>query len=772
MPIDYPPIFTTYPNPHITDFLATSLSLARERPEARDYHREPFVEDVAEGKSTPIYNAHSYHTKVPPQGIQRFIEHYTDPGDVVLDPFCGTGMTGVAAVLCGRRAILSDLSPAATHIAFGYLGPVEPDELQRTYQLIAENVRQEMDWLYRTGCRRCHGDAIINYTIWSDRFACPNCDQEFNLWNTAVDRSSGKVRKKFPCPGCALPLRKRVLRRVSTVPVRVNYTCPTCGRQEEDVEDADLSHLTEIEGREIPYWYPTNRMPEGDESRRNDKIGITHIHHFYTHRNLWALARLWHETSQVAAPLVQAKLRFAFTGMLRDLSKLTGVDIHKYYKGGGGPFAGGVKGTYYVPSFFVEKRLTFALENRIVTIERALASITDSKVRVSTQSATDLSNVPKEMIDYVFTDPPFGKNFMYSELNFLWEAWLGVFTDNREEAIVNETQGKDISDYQELMARSFAELYYVLKPNHWMTVVFHNSDTRIWQAITKAIEEAGFDVVSQSYFDNKQRSFKQTTSDGAVGLDVIINALKPRIKPARTGANGKPLADAHAALSFLKDYLASLSLAPDVARTTQALHSSFRAHATQEGMTHAIDFDDFRRVLEVNFKPVGDYWYLWGQEPASRQNNLLDIEIHTELDAIRWLSVRLREQPTTYGKLQPQFLRALKTTHLERNLAELLETYFVQEDERWRTPQPAEREELWHKAFRRWAESKGPQPILTEILEQGFQELDQAGRYPEIHRLADRLPAGFFEESRKLFLIRRKAEREAEKRVSGRRNLL
>ena len=58
--------------------------------------------DVSEGKNDPIYNAHSYHTKVPYKAIIPFIEHYTEPGDIVFDGFCGTGMTGVAAQMVGR----------------------------------------------------------------------------------------------------------------------------------------------------------------------------------------------------------------------------------------------------------------------------------------------------------------------------------------------------------------------------------------------------------------------------------------------------------------------------------------------------------------------------------------------------------------------------------------------------------------------------------------------------------------------------------------------
>lgn len=106
---------------------------------------------MAEGKNDPVYNAHSYHTKVPHKAIMRYILHYTEPGDVVFDGFCGTGMTGVAAQLCGSRGgieelgyrispdglvidsdnkkisqfgerftIISDLSPLATFVAYNY----------------------------------------------------------------------------------------------------------------------------------------------------------------------------------------------------------------------------------------------------------------------------------------------------------------------------------------------------------------------------------------------------------------------------------------------------------------------------------------------------------------------------------------------------------------------------------------------------------------------------------------------------------------------------
>src|SRR5262245_56432048 len=138
-------------------------------PEADNYDRPPFAADLKEGKNDPIYNAHSYHTKVPPRGIIPYILHYTEPGDLILDPFCGSGMTGVAALMCAnppadlleqfpelkervgpRRAILNDLSPAACHIAYNYTTPFDVEALKREFERIKAAVKEEFDWLYGT----------------------------------------------------------------------------------------------------------------------------------------------------------------------------------------------------------------------------------------------------------------------------------------------------------------------------------------------------------------------------------------------------------------------------------------------------------------------------------------------------------------------------------------------------------------------------------------------------------------------------------------------
>ncbi len=95
---------------------------------------------------------------------------------------------------------------------------------------------------------------------------------------------------------------------------------------------------------------------------------------------------------------------------------------------------------------------------------------------------------------------------MYSELNFLWESWLKVKTNNKDEAIINEKHDKQIFEYRKLMEFSFANFYRALKPGKWITVEFSNSQASIWNAIRESIERAGFIIANVSALDKKNKA--------------------------------------------------------------------------------------------------------------------------------------------------------------------------------------------------------------------------------------------------------------------------
>lgn len=189
------PYYTACPNPFIEEFIKENGTPYDEATD--DYHREPFAADVSEGKNDPIYMAHTYHTKVPYKAIMNYIKHYTAPGDIVFDGFCGTGMTGVAAQMFGaenyqaglfeqedgaRNVIVSDLSPAAQFIAYNYNNAVPVTQFLESSNRIIDEVEKECGWVYETthdssnGMFRGEGRKIgrINYTVWSDVFVCPH----------------------------------------------------------------------------------------------------------------------------------------------------------------------------------------------------------------------------------------------------------------------------------------------------------------------------------------------------------------------------------------------------------------------------------------------------------------------------------------------------------------------------------------------------------------------------------------------------------------------
>ncbi len=517
--LDAPPIFTLTPNPDLGDFVDPA------RPAyAVD---EPFGDAISSGKNTYVYDAHTYHTKVPPQGIKHLVEYYTRPGDVVLDPFCGSGMTGVAATECGRSAILSDLSPAAAFIAYNLATPLDASRyLDAVSAVLASSRKLEHD-LYDTHCRICGGATPALYLVWSYGMRCTSCGEEFVLWDVARDERpsvrESKILSEFDCPHCGTRLVKRQLTRTKRFPVSIGYRCCGAGLQENMAtpNDEDLALLQRIERDGAPerLWYPTDPIPDGVNTRQPRAAGITSIDKMYTPRALWAMAHLWDIASRWPDRDVRSKLLFTITSLYQR------VTLFSEFR-----FWGGSSNTanFNVPAIMNEQNVFRAFERKARTIGWYFqnAPKRPRHVRVSTQSACSLPQLPDRSIDYIFTDPPFGKNINYSEMNILWESWLGVFTDSTEEAIVNKVQGKGHDEYRTLLTRAFAEARRVLKDEAWMTVVFHNSAAMTWNALQQAILDAGFTIEGTQTFDKQHGTFKQFVSDNAVGYDLVLHCRK------------------------------------------------------------------------------------------------------------------------------------------------------------------------------------------------------------------------------------------------------
>jgi hypothetical protein len=497
------------------------------------------------------------------------------------------------------------------------------------------------------------------------------------------------LRQKFTCPVCGKGQTKKGLRRVDSVPVVTNYECARCKpkRTKHPTTTAEKQRITEIEVTPIPYWYPTDEFPLGRQTRKIRKgvAGISRVDQVFTHRNLRAFACLWAETTHSLDTGVAERLRFVLTAIM-------GVGSRRNRW----PQQQTISGTLYVPSLGVEMNVGEQFQRRSALAVKAAEltgpMFTGSDAVITTKSATQLQ-VADSSIDYIFTDPPFGSNLQYAELNFIWESWLRRFTDWSQDCVMNYVHEKDLVFYSDLMTQAFAEMYRVLKPGRWASVVFHNTDDAVWRAIQEGAQQAGFDVANAMAFDKGQGTFNQVNmgKDSAAGFDIVLNLCKPRLG----GTNGRaaPVADVEA--SVVEAVAAHLSENPPAEyRTTQFLHSlAIRQLLNSNILIEKVTIPYLEAMLPHYFKQIEGRWYLRGEQVIEGGLGLI---VSDEPSAIAWLTRVLENEPQTTGDLIPKWQMTTLDAQIAKPLDQILEENFWPDEHtgRWRLPTPEERHKM------------------------------------------------------------------------------
>lgn len=722
-----PPYYTACPNPFLNQFAVSSQTMG-----AKDRVESAFANDISKGRSGAIYDAHSYPTKVPPEAIAQYILHYTKPGDTVLDGFCGTGMTGVAAQMCAappedlrisvnelgkpvewgvRRAVLCDLSPFATFISANLNLAFDPHQVEREARAMLQAAEQQIGWVYRVPHKDSYGE--IQYTIWSDMFRCPSCLETFDFWTTAVDLQRGTIRQSFLCPHCSIDLKRSDVSRVTETildpllgktvirtvrnPVLINYSYG--GKRYERTPTAgDLEIITRIEETEYFRDVPNDKMMHvdgawGDLYRAGYHAGISHVHQFYTHRNLLVMGTLWRLAEQASVDISLA-LKFLISSYNLAHSTLMTRIIFK--NGNVKPVLTGYQsGVLYIGSIPVEKNILSGIaKTKLPQVIKSYSAFrrTPGSAMITTQSTTSLK-LPAECIDYIFVDPPFGENIKYSEGNFIAESWLRCFTFNGPEAIISAQQHKRFDEYRHLMEQCFQQLFYALKPGRWMTVEFHNSQNKIWNLIQESILRSGFIIADVSILNKQQSSFKQITAAGAVKQDLVISAYKPdNLLEDRFQLEAGTV---EGAWDFIRCHLLRLpvvisvmnSVQPIAERMNYLLFDRMVAFHIQRGVTVPLSASEFYTGLDQRFPERDQMYFLPEQAVEYDRKRLtatnvqqLDIFIIGEASAIQWLRQELIKKPRTFQELHAQFTRELNAWQKHEQqleLSQLLEENFL-----------------------------------------------------------------------------------------------
>ncbi len=848
-----PPYYTACPNPFLEEFVR---SYGKPYDPSVKYSREPQTIDVSVGKTDPLYKAHSYHTKVPHLAIVPSILHYTEPGDIVLDGFGGSGMTGVAAQWCGsapaayrhelemewkkqgkaapkwgsRRVILNDLSPAATFIAANYNLPFDVEAFAKAGKQLLKDVQQELGWMYETTDKDGKTKGRVEYTVWSEIFTCPHCAGEVNFLAEALDDDSKQVRGTFPCPHCGADLNKDNLDRVMESRVdpatglpwkRVKFRPSIIfydvgGQRRQKVPDQfDLAVLDRIEALPFPNGLPTTRFPieQMYHGSRIQPKGFECIHHFFLPRSAHAMAALWRKAEAEPDARTRQMLIFfveqaLWTASLLNRYRPTGFSQVNQY----------LTGVYYVASQHAECSPWYILEGKLGRLAKTFQAFKTETGRAAVTTGT-AARIPTldSSIDYIFTDPPFGENIYYADLNFLVESWHRVTTDAMPEAIVDKFKKKALPEYQHLMQRCFAEYYRVLKPGRWMTVVFSNSKAAVWNAIQVALQQAGFVVAEVTALDKVQGSYRQVTSTTAVKQDLVISAYKPNGGLEDRFNQHGPTVDS--AWDFVQTHLKQLpavkvtsgfpqELLNIVERDPRRIYDRMASWFIRHGTMVPISTPEFLAELPVRFRQTDGMVFLPEQlveyeKARARIPQIAQAELFVsdERSAIDWLTNFLLKRPSTRSEIHPEYIpqigSAKRKGEIIPELDQLLEDNFLQYDgtsdvpsqihsylstnhkdlrsldksnpalvakakDRWYVPDPnkaqdleKKREKTLLKEFETYKAFAGRKikESRLEVLRTGFRAAWASKDYGTIISVANKLPEETLQEDEKLLTL-------------------
>ena len=786
-----PPYFTACPNPWIKSFIdlweQEKNNLEKEGKRTSSFKiMEPYADDISVGKNNPIYNAHSYHTKVPHPAIMELLYHYTQPGDIVYDGFAGTGMTGVAAGMCKhsntrhmdnvgeRHCICSDLSPIASFIAYNL--NINTSEKLRDFSSIVDSVENEYGYMYKTRHGNTNGFGDISYVVWSDKILCPHCQAESLFWDVFVEYGKGNIKDVSKCPHCGGEIKRSSCKKlmssyydnylnetqnsVESVPVLIAYKY-NGKRYTKYPDESDYKLIEEIKQLENKSWVPTNLLGDGDKSEDPHAKGVYHIHQFYTSRTLFIISKIWERCSNLNW--------FCITNSIsRNLTKLNRFIVNKYNPNG--RINGPLSGTLYVPSEVVEQNVFELLRSKESSIENYFFN---NVIQIG--DALNNTMVPNDSVDYIFTDPPFGANIMYSELNKITESWLKVLTQNTDEAIENKTQGKDSITYQKLMTSAFKDYFRILKPGKWMTVEFSNTSARIWNAIQYAISSAGFVIVNVSSFDKVHGGIKSMRYTTSVKEDLIITCYKP--DDILKGRNSAITDNQNSVWNFIEELLQHLPVhiikenktTAIIERSPKILYDKLISYYVQHGYAVPIDALAFQKGLKERFIERDGMYFTASQtiEYEEKKSNTqgivqMAIFIGSEAEGIEWLKREL-EIPKTYQELQPEWMKSMTPTKkgdILPELSEILEENFIKdEDGKWRKPNSEKAADLeiircrkMMKEFNLYLEqaqkprAKRIKDTRLEVLRYGFKECYKQKDFKAILLLADHIQESLLQE--------------------------
>ncbi|MDR0521777.1 MAG: type I restriction enzyme HsdR N-terminal domain-containing protein [Planctomycetaceae bacterium] len=373
----------------------------------------------------------AYFTRQTWNVVQGYIQNYSRPGDLVLDPFGGSGITAVEALMVERKGVHIDLNPLSPFIVNSLIAPVNVAELNE---------------------------------------ACNAVCKEYEKLEPKTKAEIKAALQKYKQPK-DLPLPK-------------NSDVKSVWKLFSLKQRAQLSLLKAL------------------IKKQKDKN-------------------------------IRQSLLLAFYNTLT----ICNLTFHETPKGGGNHF--GFYYRYRVAREPANRNTVETFKNKVQRVidgkqEMAMFNYADriSDITIKKGTATDLSHIESESVDYIYTDPPYGKKIQYLDLSAMWNAWLDLDVSDEDyqlEAIEEGKLDKTKDEYKKLIAGSIKEMFRVLKYDRWLTFVYAHKDPDFFDLIKNTAEQCGFEYVGAVPQKNGQSSFKKRQRPGRIlSGQLMLNFRKVR----------------------------------------------------------------------------------------------------------------------------------------------------------------------------------------------------------------------------------------------------
>lgn len=498
---------------------------------------EPINMPIKAKGHTAQYQMHKYFARRPFNVFSQLIQHYSQKGDIILDCFCGGGVTIFEGLALDRKVIGVDINPLATFVTQMQIQQVDTNKLAKYYDKFWEDCNNELSHLYEyelDGKKVTQEWMELVYEV-----ICPVCNTIIRL---SENNKIGAGKYKCPNTECKTnKISKPGLMRTKctpykSIPTRLKYI-DFDGKQEIfEFNNSQKSPVPLFKNRSYDIRSLRNvnaLIPNNWDRWYEDCLhqkGVYSFSDLFSDRNYYINTFIFNKILSLPESLERELLYFAFSSSLRYTNKMSRVTDNWE---NGNPTCMD-KHAYWLPNIHVECNVLLKLKERMLAIIKGL-NYTNNKITVKKKPAKDFKDlkessdyliltqsssslpIPNESIDVIITDPPYGSNVQYSELSSFWNIWykeykgLNNFIFNEEEAISNRKScfegHKDINFYGNMLKDIYTEASRVLKPEGYLVFTFNNKDINVWIQLLKAVLDAGFylpenGVMYQDFIEN------------------------------------------------------------------------------------------------------------------------------------------------------------------------------------------------------------------------------------------------------------------------------